>query len=155
MSERTDHKLPKSILFTCAQNCVRSPMAAALMRHFYGDVVVVESAGLSCGMPDGFVVAVMAEMGIDLNAHEPKTFGDLEEAKFEQVIALAPEALGATKEVNVCGSSEVEYWPMPDPTVTMGNREQRLEAYRGVRDALLKKIRETFGETSASGLDGA
>jgi len=116
------------------------------MRHFYGESVEVESAGLTCGMPDGFVVSVMAEMGIDLNTHEPKSFTDLNEARFAQVIALAPEALEATKQVSVCGASEVEFWPTPDPTTTTGNREQRLEAYRGVRDFLLKKIKERFGD---------
>jgi hypothetical protein len=39
----------------------------------------------------------------------------------------------------------VEYWPTADPTDTEGSREQRLEAYRTVRDQLLNRIRERFG----------
>jgi hypothetical protein len=38
----------------------------------------------------------------------------------------------------------VEYWPTPDPSVAEGSREQRLEAYRAVRDQLLAHIRERF-----------
>jgi hypothetical protein len=39
----------------------------------------------------------------------------------------------------------MEYWPTPDPTATEGNREQRLDAYRAVRDQLTRQIRERFG----------
>jgi hypothetical protein len=39
----------------------------------------------------------------------------------------------------------VEYWATPDPTIIEGNREQRLDAYRAVRDQLMKQIRERFG----------
>jgi hypothetical protein len=38
----------------------------------------------------------------------------------------------------------VEYWPTADPTDTEGSREQKLEAYRTVRDQLLNRIRERF-----------
>ena len=39
---------------------------------------------------------------------------------------------------------DVEYWPTADPTDTEGSREQKLEAYRTVRDQLLNRIRERF-----------
>jgi protein-tyrosine-phosphatase len=39
----------------------------------------------------------------------------------------------------------VEYWPTVDPTGTEGSREQRLNAYREVRDQLTARIRERFG----------
>jgi len=39
----------------------------------------------------------------------------------------------------------VEYWPTVDPTAIEGSREQRLDAYRAVRDELMARIRERFG----------
>jgi protein-tyrosine-phosphatase len=42
-------------------------------------------------------------------------------------------------------AAEVEYWPTPDPTVATGSREQRLEAYRQVRDLLTRRIRQRLG----------
>jgi len=39
---------------------------------------------------------------------------------------------------------DVEYWPTMDPTVIEGSREQRLDAYRAVRDELTKKIEARF-----------
>lgn len=145
MVEASIKGLPKNILFSCGQNCVRSPMAAALMRHFYGSQVEVFSAGFLSGMPDGFVVAVMGEIGIDLNDHEPKTFDDLSETDFEVNIVLASQALERATALGTTRGDAPEYWPTPDPTEATGNREQRLEAYRAVRDFLLKKIKERFG----------
>ena len=58
--------LPGAVLFACSQNAIRSPMAEGLMRHFYGRCVYVQSCGVRTGEPDGFVVAVMDELGIDL-----------------------------------------------------------------------------------------
>ena len=41
-------------------------------------------------------------------------------------------------------AADVEYWPTADPTAIEGSREQRMNAYREVRDQLLKRIRERF-----------
>ena len=42
-------------------------------------------------------------------------------------------------------AAEVEYWPTPDPTAIEGTREQRLSAYREVRDQLTERIKTRFG----------
>jgi hypothetical protein len=42
----------------------------------------------------------------------------------------------------------VEYWPTADPSAAEGSREQRLDAYRAVRDQLLARIRERFSRRS-------
>jgi hypothetical protein len=38
---------------------------------------------------------------------------------------------------------------MPDATATEGSREQRLGAYREIRDQLAKRVRERFSTASA------
>ena len=35
--------------------------------------------------------------------------------------------------------------PTTDPTIEEGSRERKLEAYRNVRDELVRKIRQRFG----------
>lgn len=42
-------------------------------------------------------------------------------------------------------AADVEYWPTHDPTNTEGSREQRLDAYREVRDQLMQRIKQRFG----------
>jgi protein-tyrosine-phosphatase len=133
---------PSAILFACTQNAVRSPMAAALLKYFHRGRIYVDSAGLRAGELDGFVVAVMDELGIDLSHHQSKTFDDLNDDYFDLVITLSPEAHHRALEVTRTMSCEVEYWPIQDPTAVEGSREKRLDAYRQVRDTLLRYIRE-------------
>ena len=73
-------------------NAVRSPMAAALMRHLLGSFVYVESAGVRAGALDPLAVEVMEEIGIEIAAHKPRRFEDLEDSSFDLVITLSPEA---------------------------------------------------------------
>ena len=56
--------LPSAVLFACTQNVIRSVMAAAIMKHFYGQRVYVASCGVRPGTPDPFVATVMDEIGI-------------------------------------------------------------------------------------------
>ncbi len=140
---------PSAVLFTCNLNLVRSPMAAALMRRMWGTSVFVDSCGLrAADEPDGFVLAVMNELGQDLSAHAPKSFDDLEDGSFDLVISLTPEAHHRAVELGRARSTEVEYWPTSDPTLEQGSRDQRLQAYRRVRDELQGRLLERFGRPS-------
>jgi protein-tyrosine-phosphatase len=64
---------------------------------------------------------------------------------------LAPEAHHKALELTRTLAADVEYWPTPDPTLIEGSREQRLDAYREVRDGLLARIRERFAGGQRSG----
>jgi protein-tyrosine-phosphatase len=132
------------VLFACNWNTVRSPMAAALLRRI-DPSLNVESCGLSAGEAvDPFAWAVMQELGVDLNAHEPRSFDELAPDAFDVVVTLTPEAQARAGEVARAGV-EVEHWPCEDPAQQDGSREQRLLAYRQVRDALDQRLRERFG----------
>jgi len=137
--------LPGSVLFACTSNTVRSPMAEALMKLLHGRRVYVQSVGVRRGEEiDPFVVEVMDEIGIDLSRHYPKSFDELEDEFFDLVISLSPEAHHRAVELTRNSATEIEFWPTPDPSLAEGSREQRLEAYRQVRDHLLRRIRERF-----------
>jgi arsenate reductase len=126
-------EFPQAVLFCCDHNAVRSPMAEALMKKFYGQRAYVQSAGVKNDMEiDGFSVAVCAEMGIDL------------------IIALSArsksQALDLTKHYHLT----VEYWPIIDPTSLGGDtREAKMAAYRQVRDQIRDKLIERFGPPTA------
>jgi protein-tyrosine-phosphatase len=139
---------PRAVLFACGQNSIRSPIAAALMRQAFGDAFTVASAGVRKGDVDGFAIAAMNEIGLDISAHEPMTFEELEDLEdglpFDLIITLAPEAHHKALELTHRIPADVEYWPTPDPTVIEGNREQRLAAYREVRDQLRTRIAQRF-----------
>src|SRR3954447_23332703 len=146
---------PQSVLFACAMNSVRSPMAESLLRHMFPQGLYVKSAGARRGELDPFAVAVMAELGQDISRHKPQTFEDLEDwegLNFDLIITLSPEAHHKALALTHTIAADVEYWPTPDPTTTEGSREQKLQAYREVCDGLLLRIRRRFSKvTAASG----
>jgi protein-tyrosine-phosphatase len=136
---------PQSVLFACSMNAVRSPMAEAIARHFFGREIYFASAGVRQGKLDPFVTAVMDEIGIDLQKHKPHTFEDLEDSTYDLIVSLSPEAHHRALEFTRTEAVDVAYWPTLDPTAIEGSRETRLDAYRGVRDGLVKRIRELLG----------
>ena len=141
--------MPGAILFSCTMNAIRSPMAAAIMRHFHGRDVYVDSVGVRAQDVDGFAVAVMDEIGIDISDHQPKTFDDLEDSSFDLVISLSPEAQHKAVDLTRYMACEVEFWHTFDPSVVEGSREERLQAYRQVRDELMERIKTEFPLPSA------
>ena len=87
---------------------------------------------------------VMDEIGIDLSKHRPKTFDDLEDTSFDLIVSLSPEAQHQAVELTRTMACDVEFWNTFDPSLIEGNRETRLQAYRGVRDQLKRRIEERF-----------
>jgi len=135
---------PGAVLFACSRNAARSPIAAAILKHFAGRQVYVDSAGVRPGEPDPFAEAVMAEIGIDLSDHEPKSLAELPDLSFDLIVALSPEAHYQALELAQGHAVEVEYWPTSDPTLAEGSREQMLEAYRTLRGELFRRIEARF-----------
>lgn len=141
--------LPGAVLFSCTMNSIRSPMAAAIMRHFHGRDVYVDSVGVRTQDVDGFAVTVMNEIGIDISDHQAKTFDDLEDSSFDLVISLSPEAQHKAVDLTRYMACEVEFWHTFDPSIAEGSREERLQAYRQVRDELMERIKTEFPLPSA------
>jgi len=140
---------PSAVLFACTMNSIRSPMAAAILRHFQGRDIFVDSVGVHSKDVDGFAVTVMDEIGIDISGHQSKTFDDLEDSSFDLVISLSPEAQHTAVDLTRYMACEVEFWHTFDPSVAEGSREERLDAYRKVRDELVTRIKEQFPLPSA------
>lgn len=140
----TTGALPRSILFVCGMNAVRSPMAELLARKMLPNTTFVSSAGVRVGERDPFVDAVLAEDGLSLNDRLPRTMEDLEDDYFDLIVTLAPEAHHAALELTRSMAVEVEYWPTADPTTIAGTRDQILAAYRDVRERLKARITKRF-----------
>jgi protein-tyrosine-phosphatase len=140
----------QAVLFTCAMNAIRSPMAEALARHYFGRSVYVQSAGVRRGELDPFAVASLDEIGIDASRHKPRSLEELEENEglnFDLIITLSPEAHHKVLDMTRSLAADVEYWPMPDPSIVQGSRDQKLDAYRQVRESLQRKIHARLGRS--------
>ncbi len=146
---------PGAVLFACNYNAVRSPMAEGLMKSLYGHSIFIDSAGVRpIEEANPFMIEVMAEIGIDMSGHQPKTFGDIEDSaeSFDLVITMSPEAQHRAVELTRYAALDVEYWMTFDPVAVEGNRDMILDAFRGVRDHIRTRIAERFPSTSLSAI---
>lgn len=131
----------------CGMNAVRSPMAELLARRVLPADVFIASAGVHAGERDPFVDAVLEEEGLSLGDREPRAVDDIEDAYFDLIITLSPQAHHTAMEFTRTMAVEVEYWPTFDPTSITGTREQRLAAYRDVREHLKERVASRFLKT--------
>jgi protein-tyrosine-phosphatase len=136
---------PRSVLFLCGQNAIRSPIAESLARALILPNVFVASAGVRAGERDPFVDAVLEEAGLPPRKKQTTALEDMEDAYFDLIVTLAPEAHHAALELTRTMAIDVEYWPTPDPSVATGTRAQIMDAYRDVLMRLKDRIEARFG----------
>jgi len=141
----------RAVLFACDHNAVRSPMAEAIMKKFYGQRIYVQSAGVHHDMEvDGFAIAVCEEIGVFLEQHRARSFEEMEQwgddiDSYDLVIALSPAAQRHAQEYTRVHAVLVEYWPIFDPTGIGAKREDKLAVYRQTRDQIIAQISQRFG----------
>ena len=128
----------RGLLFLCVANSARSQMAEGLARHRFGETVDVQSAGSAPSRLNPIAVRVMAEIGIDLRGHASKTLDRFVGEPWDDVITVCDHANescpifpGATRRL---------HWSFDDPSAATGSEEQRLAAFRHVRDEIRARI---------------
>lgn len=129
-----------AVIFVCGRNSVRSPMAEALWARRFGAGTATSCGIDPAGYPDGFMVNVMSEAGIDLSRFECRTLDEVAEAPCDLVICLAAEAEAAAKELASARSAQYQRWQVSDPAMQEGHHGERLEAFRISRDAIAARI---------------
>ena len=129
-----------SILFACNINAVRSAMAEAIIKARFPGQIFTDSCGVTPGVQDGFAIAVMSEIDIDLSQHKPKGFKDLDCEFFDIIISFSPEAhekaLALTRNIDC----DALFWPVDNLAGLQGSREERLRNYRAVREDIIAKL---------------
>jgi len=116
-------------------NSVRSPMAAAILRHLAGRRLYVESAGVRAGGSDAFAVATMEEIGIDISSEFPKPWTD-EVVRAADVVVT----MGCGDACPIFPSTRYLDWEIPDPAGLS------VEEVRPIRDALGERVRGILAE---------
>ena len=124
------------LLFLCVANSARSQMAEGLARARFGDSVTVQSAGSEPSRVNPLAIHALAEIGIDITHHRSKSVAEIDPATVDTVITLCagevcPVPLGKAKRI---------HWPLPDPAAVEGTGDERLEAFRRVRDEIARRI---------------
>ena len=138
----TSGRATPELLFVCVHNAGRSQMAAALLAHHAGDRVVVRSAGTApADEIYPAVVAVMAEVGIDLrmSGARPKRLDDAAVRASDVVITM-----GCGDECPLYPGKRYLDWTLPDPA------GQGVDAVRPIRDEIDRRVRALLQELLGS-----
>ena len=132
----TDRKL--RVLFLCTHNSARSQMAEALLRHHGRGEVEVHSAGNEPGNVHPLAVRAMAESGIDISAADSKSLNQFIGQDFDYVITVCDRANESCPVFP--GDPKRIHWSYEDPSAVEGSEEERLKAFRDVRNLLNMRL---------------
>ena len=129
------------VLFVCIHNSARSQMAEAFLNKLAGDKFEAESAGIEPGKLNPLVVDVMKEIGLDISKNKTKSvFEFYENGKtFDYVITVCDKE-AAEKCPVFLGVTERLHWSFADPSALKGNRKERLEGTRKIRNQIKEQI---------------
>jgi arsenate reductase len=130
--------MKKKVLFLCTGNSARSQMAEGLMRHLRNKEFEVYSAGSEPKGVNSLAVEVMKEIGIDISRQRSKHLDEYGEEAFDYIVTLCDDA------AKTCplfpGEGTRIHKGFPDPAAAAVSREERLAAFRKVRDELKEYI---------------
>jgi arsenate reductase len=130
----------KRILILCTGNSARSQMAEGLLRHDAGDRFDVESAGTKPSHVRHEAIAAMHELGIDISGHRSKSVDELNGQNFNYVLTVCDNAKESCPIFP--GKTVTIHHSFEDPAALEGSEEERLSAFRGVRDQIRRYLQE-------------
>lgn len=114
-------------------------MAEGLLRHLGKQTFEVHSAGTKPSAVNPLAVKVMAEVGVDILGHRSKSVSEFAGQNFDYVITVCDAAKESCPVFP--GYPKQIHWSFPDPAKAEGNEEERLQAFRKVRDELIECLR--------------
>jgi arsenate reductase len=131
---------PRHILFLCVANSARSQMAEGIARSLAPPRVKISSAGSFPASVHPQAVRVLEEIGIDISGHRSKGLDSIDAGSVDAVITLCAD--------EVCplylGKAHRVHWGLPDPAGVTGTDGTRRNAFRNVRDELLRRLKVLF-----------
>jgi arsenate reductase (thioredoxin) len=128
----------RRVLFLCTHNSARSQMAEGLLRDMAGDRFEAFSAGTEATRVRPEAISVMAEMGVDISAQESETLDRYLGETLDLVITVCDDANESCPVFP--GARERLHWSFPDPSKADGGYDERLLAFRNVRDRIRARI---------------
>lgn len=137
--------MKKRVLFLCTHNSARSQMAEGLLGDMAGDRFEAFSAGTEATRVHPLAIAAMREIGVDISNQRSKTLREFTGQHFDYVITVCDRA-NETCPLFANGTQRI-HWSFDDPSAATGTEEERLRAFRNVRDGIQRRLR-TFAASS-------
>ncbi len=132
----------KRILVLCTGNSARSQMGEGLFRHEGRGAYEVESAGTHPSRVRPEAIAVMKEIGIDISGHRSKAVSEFDGQRFDYVVTVCDNARDNCPVFPA--RTERIHWSFQDPAAVVGSEQERLAAFRSIRDQIRDKVRAFF-----------
>lgn len=132
----TDRK--QRVLFLCTHNSARSQMAEGLLRAMGGERFEVFSAGTEKTRVQPLAIEAMREIGIDISDHTSKTLDAFGDDSFDFVITVCDRANESCPLFP--GRTRRLHWSFDDPTAAQGSDDEKLAAFRRIRDEIRATI---------------
>ena len=114
-------------------------MAEAYLREYGGDRFAAFSAGTEASAVRPEAIRAMAEVGIDISGHRSKTVDTYLGEPFAWVITVCDRAREACPVFPA--AAEIAHWDFDDPSAASGDDEERMAAFRRVRDEIARQVR--------------
>ncbi len=135
MTTHGQDALPR-VLFVCTGNSARSIMAEALLRHRAGDRFESHSAGMEPKGVNPLSMKALQEIGVDTSGLSSKnTMEFLGRVRVRYAIIVCDNAQQSCPRIQPFALTTL-FWPFPDPAAAEGTEEERLAAFRDVRDQI-------------------
>jgi arsenate reductase len=119
-------------------------MAEGLLRHDGGASVEVSSAGTKPSHVRPEAIAAMHEIGIDIAGHRSKSVDEFAGQTFDYVITVCDNAKESCPVFPA--TTKRIHWSLADPAAVQGSEEERLAAFRRIRDELRSRLRQFIEE---------
>jgi arsenate reductase len=126
------------VLILCTGNSARSQMAEGLLRHDGGAAFEVASAGTKPTHVRPEAIAAMREIGIDISGHRSKSVDEFVGQGFDFVITVCDSARESCPVFPA--TTRRIHWSLDDPAAVQGSDEERLAAFRRIRDELRRNL---------------
>jgi len=134
------------VLFLCSHNSARSIMAESILRALAGDRIEVHSAGLDPGTVHPLTLRVLGEDGLPVDGLASTSVADeLGRSRFDHAIVVCDRAAEAWCPSIHPNAMHVHRWPFPDPAAATGSDDERLTAFRSVRDTIRRRLEAWVG----------
>ena len=149
------------VLFICTHNSARSQMAEGLLRHIYGDKYEIFSAGTNPTNINPLAVKALAELGIDASKQYSKGLDEFSETEIDLAVAVcqssaktictlcsSPLSMNRPLIINAKLHKTKNYmvYGFEDPSEAQGTEEEKLAAFRKVRDQIKAWITDSFSD---------
>jgi arsenate reductase len=122
-------------------------MAEGYLRHVASDSFAAMSAGIEPKGLNPLAVEVMAEIGVDISKQTSKDVVSLLGQHIPYVVTVCDNARERCPIFP--GTWKFLHWNLKDPAAAQGGRDEKLRAFREVRDQIIAQIEDAFVQGSA------